>query len=250
MNLYQKLAEIRQMATAVKKTKAGFGYKYAPESEVLAAVTAGMNKYGVSLIPRILSADVEPYTYTKRKFAKDGTQLPDDIVNEMLVKGSLEFTWLDNENPSDSIAVPWFLVGQQSDASQAFGSGLTYCTRYFLLKYFQSATTDGDVDEYRSKQKAKEEEEDKATAQAIVEAVHLSVTTFLSKYPDERAGLTALIKKHVIIDGKGSADYFSLTKPDAAVALRDAVTAYITNKSKPTTNKKKIVEEKVIVSDQ
>lgn len=227
MNLYQKLAQIRQLATAVKKSKKGYGYTYAPEEEVLACVTAGMNKYGVSLVPRILDADVKPHSYTKRKFAKNGDQLPDDIVNEILVTGEIEFTWVDDENPEDTVVVPWLLVGQQNDASQAFGSGLTYCTRYFMLKYFQSATTDDDVDKYRSKQKENEDKEDRETAKAIVDAIHATVTAFLGQYPDKKASLVALVKKHVIVDGKGVPDYYKLTDPAAAATLKESITKFI-----------------------
>lgn len=238
MNLYQKLAEIRQMATVVKKSKKGFGYSYSPEEEILANVTAGMNKYGVSLIPRLPSGvTVTPYTYTKRKFAKDGTVLPDDIVNEILITGNLEFTWVDNENPVDTIVVPWAVVGQQNDASQAFGSSLTYCQRYFLLKYFQSATTDGDVDAYRSKQKETEEKEEREISKAIIDAVHASVTAFISKYPDKRADIASLIKKHVIVDGKGSPDYYKVTKIDVANTLKEAITKFISENAKVSVKK-------------
>ena len=227
MNLYQKLAEIRKMATVVAKSKKGYGYTYAPEEEVLANVTAGMNKYAVSLIPRIISFDVQPHTFTKRKFAKDGTVLPDDIVNDMLISGTLEFTWVNDEDPTEQIVVPWALVGQQSDASQSFGSGLSYALRYFCLKYFQSATTDGDVEAYVTKQKEKEEAEERETAKSIVDAIHAVVSAFVGKYPDHRDSVLSLIKKHVVIDGKGSADYYKITKPDVAVGLKEAITKYI-----------------------
>lgn len=240
MNIYQKLAEIRKMATVVKKTKKGFGYTYSPEEEILANVTAGMNKYNISLIPRLPDGiAVTPHSYTKRKYLKDGTPLPDEIVNEMLVSGTLTFTWIDNDNPDDYIEIPWTIVGQQNDASQAFGSGLTYCTRYFLLKYFQSATTDGDVDAYRSKQKEKEEKEERETVRAIIDTVHASVTAFLTKYPDKKAELTSLIKKYVIVNGKGCGDYYKITKIDVANRLRDAITTFITENSKPITKKSK-----------
>lgn len=215
------------MATVVAKSKKGYGYTYAPEEEVLANVTAGMNKYSVSLVPRILDFELIPHTYTKRKFAKDGTVLPDDIVNEMLISGNIEFTWVNDENPEERVEVPWALVGQQTDASQALGGALTYSMRYFLLKYFQSATTDGDVEAYVSKQKEKEEAEERETAKSIVDAIHVIVSAFVGKYPDHRDSVLSLIKKHVVIDGKGSPDYYKITKPDVAVGLKEAITKYI-----------------------
>lgn len=238
MNIYQKLAEIRKMAAVVKKNKSGYGYKYPSEEEILVNITAGMNKYGISLVPRLVNGvNVTPYSYTKRKFAKDGTVLPDEIVNEILINGQLEFTWIDDDNPKDMVVVPWTVVGQQSDASQAFGSALTYCQRYFMLKYFQSATTEGDVDAYRSKQKENEEKEERETTKAIIDTVHASVTTFLTKYPDKKADITSLIKKHVIVDGKGSGDYYKVTKIDVANGLKEAITRFIAENSKVSAKK-------------
>lgn len=238
MNIYQKLAEIRKMAAVVKKDKAGYGYKYPSEEEILVNITAGMNKYGISLIPRLPNGvNVIPHTYTKRKFAKDGTVLPDDIVNEILINGQLEYTWVDDENPNDVVVVPWTVTGQQSDASQAFGSSLTYCQRYFMLKYFQSASTDGTVDAYRSKQKETEEKEEREISKAIIDIVHASVTAFLTKYPDKKADIASLIKKHVIIDGKGSGDYYKVTKIDVANALKEAIAKFITDNSKISAKK-------------
>jgi hypothetical protein len=215
------------MATVVAESATGYGYTYAPEEEVLANVTAGMNKYGVSLIPRITTFSVTPISYTKRKFTKDGIAL-DELINEMLVSGEIEYTWVDDENPEDMVVVPWALVGKQNDPSMAFGSAMTYCGRYFMLKYFQSATTkQDDVDAYVTKQKEKEEAEERETAKAIVDAIHAMVSAFVGKYADHRENVLSIIKKHVIIDGKSSADYYKITKPDVAVGLKEAITKYI-----------------------
>jgi hypothetical protein len=186
-----------------------------------------MNKNSVSLVPRILSATVTPYSYTKRKLAKDGTQLPDDIINEVLVSGNIEYTWVNDENPEETVVVPWFFTGSQADASMALGSSMTYAQRQFLLKYFQSASTDGDVEGYRAKQKEKEESEERETAKAIVDAIHTMTNAFVDKNPDHREPIKSIIKKHVIVDGKGVPDYYKITKPDVAVGLKEAITKYI-----------------------
>lgn len=55
LNLYEKLAKIRKSVGAIQKNKSGYGYKYTTEDEILARVTAGMDKYGVSLVPMIKS---------------------------------------------------------------------------------------------------------------------------------------------------------------------------------------------------
>ncbi len=90
---------------------------------------------------------MSPYTYQKTKGGKQET------VNEILVQSDLLFEWVNDECPDEKIVVPWAMVGQQADASQSFGSGLTYVYRYFLLKYFGVSTVEDDPDNWRSKQR-------------------------------------------------------------------------------------------------
>ena len=47
MSIYQKLAGIRKMVEVIRKNKSGYNYKYVSEDEILARVTAGMDKYHV-----------------------------------------------------------------------------------------------------------------------------------------------------------------------------------------------------------
>ncbi|MPM14178.1 hypothetical protein SDC9_60538 [bioreactor metagenome] len=152
MNLYQKLAKIRKMVGVMQKNKAGYGYKYTTEDEILAKITAGMEKYSVSLLPIIKSgtSGITPYKYVDKK-GKD--------AYEIIVNADMLFRWVNDENPAEFIDVDWLLVGQQSDAAQAVGSGLTYCNRYFLLKYFQVSTVEDDPDNWRSKKQAAIDEE-------------------------------------------------------------------------------------------
>lgn len=56
------------------------------------------------------------------------------------------------------------MVGQQADASQSFGSGLTYVYRYFPLKHFGVSTVEDDPDNWRAKQREAEEAENRAIA--------------------------------------------------------------------------------------
>ena len=147
LNLYEKLAKIRKSVGAIQKNKSGYGYKYTTEDEILARVTAGMDKYGVSLIPMIKSntGKVVPYQYVDKK-GKDSY--------EIIVHADMVFRWVNDANPQDFLDVDWLLVGQQSDAAQAMGAGLTYTNRYFLLKYFQIATVEDDPDKWRSKKQS------------------------------------------------------------------------------------------------
>ena len=74
MTIYQKLAGIRKMVEVIRKNKSGYNYKYVSEDEILARVTAGMDKYHVLLYPGIVPATaiITPYNYTKIKSTKNG----------------------------------------------------------------------------------------------------------------------------------------------------------------------------------
>lgn len=173
MNIYQKLAKIRKQVEVMKRDAKGFNYTYTTEESILAKVTVQMDKLHLSLIPSIVpeSTVVIPYSVTETKTTSKG-DVYDKNVNEILVQSDMIWTWVNNDNPDERIEVPWAMVGQQSDASQAFGSGLTYSSRYFLLKYFNIATSDADPDAFRKKQKAAEAEEQKLIASEITATIN------------------------------------------------------------------------------
>jgi len=217
LNIYQKLAKIRKQVEVIKKNKSGYGYKYVTEDEILARVSVFMDKYGLSLIPSIRkeSVHVSPYQYKKTKVAKSG-DIYEENVNEVLVSGDMTWTWVNNENPEERIEVDWAVVGQQGDASQAFGSGLTYSSRYFLLKYFSIATPDDDPDNYRSKQKAAETEEDKMVAEKIIELFDKEVREYIDKHKDKTDEVKKFVSKYV----RGG-NYFAITESVVALKLQE-----------------------------
>ena len=203
MNIYQKLAKIRKPVEVLEKNKRAYNYSYVTDDEILAKITGLMAKLGVSLIPNILpgTTEVTPYTYIKSKSTKDGKIL-EQHVNEIIVKADMEWHWVNNENPDDRIVVPWILVGQQEDASQAVGSGLTYNSRYFLLKYFNISTPEDDPDSWRSKQKEAEEAESRQIADSITDQVLTLINVHLENNADDRDKMVAIVKKYAK-DAKG-----------------------------------------------
>lgn len=223
LNIYQKLAKIRKSVEVVKKNRKGYGYTYADEEAILSKITGLMGKYGVSLVPGIVheSVTVTPYHYVKTKAAKDG-KIYEENVNEVMVYGDTWWRWINDENPDESVVVPWFMVGSQSDASQSFGSALTYSSRYFLLKYFNVSTSD-DPDNYRRMQKESEAEEDRIIAEKIVEQIHSVVMDHLSKHPDDKQAIIALTKKYVKENGKASANYYAIQDSATAAELLKAI---------------------------
>lgn len=211
LNIHQKILKIADAAGVLQKTKSGFNYKYVPEEEIQAKVTACMQKYRVMLYPSIVpdTLTVEPYTYQKPKTKKVKDEKGKDIivdytvpVNEVIVKAEVLYTWVNTDNPEDKIECRWAYIGQMEDASQAFGAGATYGNRYYLMKALQLATTEADPDNYRSKQKEAEnydqEKEQKAAAEKLAEAVKMVVAkgSELIKKGFKKDQIMAVVGKH------------------------------------------------------
>lgn len=224
LNLYQKLAKIRKPVQVLKKNRSGYGYKYVDEEMILSKISGLMDKYEVSLIPNILheTTIVSPYTYSKTKSTKTGNVF-EEKVNEVMVHADMEYTWVNDENPEERISVPWILVGSQSDASQAFGSALTYSNRYFLLKYFGIATSDSDPNEFRRLQKEAEDEEKRLIVKGLVDQIHTFVTSHLTSYPADRELILEITKRYVKEKGKPSANYYAISDIETATALNTAL---------------------------
>lgn len=215
LNIYQKLAKIRAISDVVKKDKKGYNYTYADITEILAKVTAGMKNNNVSLVPQIVpgTSHVEQNVVHNTKIAKSGEPF-EVVTTEMLVGADMVFRWVNDDNPEDYIDVPWYVVGAQGDPSQAFGSGLTYCTRYFLTSFFQIAQSDLDVDAYRSKQKEAQVSEDRAIAEELVKEIDKLIRGFLADNPDKNTEVEKMVKKYV-----KSGNYTKIKEPNLASKL-------------------------------
>ena len=200
LNIHQKLLKIADAAGILQKTKSGYNYKYVPEEEIQAKVTAGMQKYGVMLYHSIVpgTLQITPYTYEKYN-AKEKRNVP---VNEFIVQADSIYKWVDVEDPSSEIVVPWALCGQMEDVSQAFGAAETYCNRYFFMKSMQLATSEADPDNYRSKQKEAENYDEskelKKAAEELEKAVKQVVETGskLMQNGFEKEVIMAIVGKH------------------------------------------------------
>ena len=149
MNLKQKLIEIRKEVAFLQKDTKAYDYKYVSEDKVLFAIKDKMDELAVLLVPSIENHSHSDFEFINRQKA---------VVKETIVSGDMIFTWLDADS-DETIIVKFALYGQQADASQAFGSGLTYSNRYFLLKFFQVATNENDPDKNVTKKKEKEDKE-------------------------------------------------------------------------------------------
>ncbi|MBO7462029.1 MAG: ERF family protein [Bacteroidales bacterium] len=235
-NLITKISKIREMVEALQKNKSGYGYKYVSEDEILAKVTAGLKKLNVDVYPKIVpgTMSVIPYSVTKLKVLKDGTRY-EEPVNDVIVSAEMIFEWVNLEDPKDRMEIPWNLVGQQADVSQAFGSGLTYCMRYFFLKFFKSSTLESDPDAWRSKQQEAMFAEDKEVVQAIISEIDSICQANITE--ENKAGLMKILKTHVKKNGKASADYTAIEDPAVASRVLDEVKKYFDIDAKPKKEK-------------
>lgn len=234
MNLEQRLVKIRGLLNVIQKNKSGYGYRYTSDDEILPIWQGGADKYGVILVPAIAADSVTtmPYTYTKlNKKTKE-----EEAVNSYLVYGPMSYTFKCIDNPEDSLTVPWYFCGEQSDPSQAFGGGLTYSQRYFILKFFQIATPEDDPDHYTTKRKNAMEKEDQELARSIAEEISETIQTALNQTKDEkkqnalREALIGVVKVY-----EKSGNPMKLRDPDKAADALEAVTAYLNNLQKKGT---------------
>jgi len=216
LNLIQKLAKIRSIADVAVKDKAGYNYSYADITQILASVKSGMKKYGVSLFPSITpnTSKITQLTAVNTKFSKNG-QAYDSTTTEMLYEADMVFRWINDENPSEYFDVPWSITGAQSDPSQAFGSGMTYCTRYFLVNFFQIAQAAAeDVDSYRSRKKAAEEAEEKAIAEEVIKQFDSECRAYIAEHAEKAEEIKKFVQRYV-----KSGDYFKIKEPALASKL-------------------------------
>lgn len=232
MNIYQKLAEIRKCVEVLKKDKEGHNYMYVDSETILAGITGKMKDYHISLVPRIIPATavVTPCPYVNTRFTKDGQQY-DERKNEVIVRAEMEYHWVNDDNPEERVIVPWMLIGQSANASQAFGSGLTYCGRYFLKDYFNIATTEDDPDNWRSKQQEAQEREARETAARINEETVRLINEHLETNPDKRKEVVGVVKKYAKNkNGKSSENPFVITDPAVSSELLSEIQKLIETK--------------------
>ena len=235
-NIYQKMARIRKNVEVLKKDKAGFGYTYVSDELILANITGMMDKLHISLIPEIVpgTAHVQVERFKKPKYDKESRSWKEELASEVTVQHEMIWHWVNNDNPAERISVPWFSVGQQTDASQAFGSGLTYSSRYFKLVYFNVAATKDDPDHWRSQQKIAEQAEQREVAAMIITQVDATVNEHLRLYPDDRDTVKTIIMKYAREKGKPSANYNAIVDPVVAAQLKKEIDELVTARIVPT----------------
>ena len=150
MNLYQKLIEVRKVVPYLKKESQGHQYNYTGSSQVLAAVRMKLDELGLLLIPQVISSKVSQetveWTDNKGNPKKTTTYFTELTMN---------MTWVNAENPEETISVPWYAQGIDTAGEKGVGKALTYAEKYFMLKQFNIATDKDDPDAFQAKMEEK-----------------------------------------------------------------------------------------------
>lgn len=161
MNLYQKLIQIRKDVIEFSKDASCMNkYKFVSGSQAIRKIREKMDELGVLLVPNMGETESHTYDYTTAA----GKELTDYVVT-----GNMSYTWINADSPEETLVVPWKLYGAQDDISKAFGSGLTYAERYFILKFFQAPTDSEDPDNKDTSGRSKGTQ-GKSTQQGLSEA--------------------------------------------------------------------------------
>jgi len=137
MNIYQKLIEVRKAVPYLKKDEKGYQFKFVSSSQVLGTLKAKMDSLGLLLVPQLVNKTVSDHT------TKDGG-------HNYFTEIEMEYTWINAENPQETIICKWYGQGLDS-GEKGVGKAYTYSEKYFLLKFFNIPTDKDDPDAFQSK---------------------------------------------------------------------------------------------------
>lgn len=143
LNLWQKIVQVRVIAEGFSKDTRGYGYSYVSGNQVLSKIKDKMNELNLLLMPSTHVGEHHTHAYKTAK-GKDAL--------DFVVKGEMSYTWINGDNPEERETVTWAYYGQQDEISKAYGSGLTYSERYYLLKSLGLPTDEDDPDAKQTKQ--------------------------------------------------------------------------------------------------
>ena len=134
----------------------------------------------------------------------------------------MTFRWVNDENPEDHILVTWPIGNNSTDMAQSEGGALTYGTRYFLLKFFNVATSKDDPDALLRNINAGAADED--ALKEMIGRIDTAVKRIPTEEKDKKnamiAAITPIIQKDT---GKKSANYMTLKTLEAAAEAFAAV---------------------------
>ena len=146
LNIYQKLIEVRKAVPYLRKENSGYQFNYVSSSQVLGNLKHRMDELGVLLIPKVTGKKVTIDVYEKTD-NKGNSKRTVDYFTEL----DMTFTWVNAENPSETIECPWYGQGLDTSGEKGVGKALTYAEKYFMLKFFNIPTDKDDPDSFQEK---------------------------------------------------------------------------------------------------
>ena len=146
MNIFQKLIEVRKTVPYLKKENVGYQYNFVSSSQVLGNLKQKMDELNVLLIPRVVGKKVTTDIYDKID-GKGNIKRTVDYLTEL----DMTFTWVNADNPSETIDCPWYGQGIDTSGEKGVGKALTYAEKYFMLKFFNIPTDKDDPDTFQRK---------------------------------------------------------------------------------------------------
>lgn len=165
LNIFQKLVEIRKRVIYIQKATRNPRFKYASTSDLLAQIRDAMDEQEVIVFTNITSFEI---------VSINGKECP---------KVWVEHTWINAENPSDTITTKLCFTETSQNGCQSSGAILTYAERYMLYKTFSVATDEADPDaffadnEIPNKPKEATKETLKETTKEVTKEVTKDVVT-------------------------------------------------------------------------
>jgi hypothetical protein len=221
LKIQEKLANISELLDVMKKDTKAFNFSYVDEESILERLTVGLKQQKLELYPIIVpgTSKITEQLYDKKKYNKNGDPIV-ETIHETVVSAEMIMRWINLEDLSETLDIPWLMVGGQTDPSQALGSGLSYCIRYFYLKFFHIATTKDDPDSFRSKQ-------DEIEAGQVKNALSIAMDKLDKVARDYGKENVAELKAFLIDNNNGTLNYKSLKDIDEVNALKDKLEKFI-----------------------
>lgn len=153
LNIYQKLLEVRKAVPYLQKSSEGHQYKYTGSSQVLSSVRQKLDEMGLLLTVKVIGHNVLSETV-------ENTDKYNNLkkTTTYFTELDLEFTWINTENPSETVVIPFYGQGVDIAGEKGVGKALTYAEKYFILKQFNIATDKDDPDSFQKKNEQGQEQ--------------------------------------------------------------------------------------------
>lgn len=152
MNIYQKLIEVRKEVPYLQKDSQmtqGQSYKYNSSSQVIGAVRKKLDELNILLITKIIDKRVHMDTVEYEE-AKNGLTKPKRTTT-YFTELDLMMVWVNGDDPAEQIEIPWYGQGIDTAGEKGVGKALTYAEKTFILKEFNIATDQMDVDAFQER---------------------------------------------------------------------------------------------------